>query len=160
MADFVTHYNEVRLRSALGYVTPVDKLAGRDTEILAATASSRPLARSDSDEVVEATEHAGEVSGTHGAHVTLTPAVQSDLTWTEDKASVKDLSRTAPRAETEGRAVVRLPGSQLRCPRARPPGGSRSVRSGRAATSSRERAERPRFGPLAKWIRQQVPLGY
>jgi len=31
--DFVIHYNEVRLHSALGYVTPVDKLAGRDTEI-------------------------------------------------------------------------------------------------------------------------------
>ena len=39
--------------------------------------------------------------------MTLTRAVQCDLTWTEDKASVKDLSRTAPRAETEGRAVAR-----------------------------------------------------
>jgi putative transposase len=34
--DFVTHYNQVRLHSAIGYLTPADKLAGRDQEILAA----------------------------------------------------------------------------------------------------------------------------
>jgi hypothetical protein len=43
---------------------------------------------------------------THGAHVTLTRAVQCDSTWTEDRAPVKDLSRAAPGAETEGRAVA------------------------------------------------------
>jgi transposase InsO family protein len=31
--EFVVHYNEVRLHSAIGYVTPADKLAGRDTGI-------------------------------------------------------------------------------------------------------------------------------
>jgi len=31
--DFVTHYNEVRLHSGLGYITPVDKLAGREKQI-------------------------------------------------------------------------------------------------------------------------------
>ena len=30
------HYNHVRLHSAIGYVTPADKLAGRDAEIFAA----------------------------------------------------------------------------------------------------------------------------
>ena len=30
VTDFVAHYNEVRLHSAIGYVTPADKLAGRD----------------------------------------------------------------------------------------------------------------------------------
>jgi putative transposase len=30
---FVTHYNGVRLHSAIGYVTPVDMLSGRDTTI-------------------------------------------------------------------------------------------------------------------------------
>lgn len=34
IARFVIHYNTVRLQSALGYVAPYDKLAGRDTEIL------------------------------------------------------------------------------------------------------------------------------
>ena len=32
---FVAHYNEVRLHSALGYITPTDKLAGREEEIWA-----------------------------------------------------------------------------------------------------------------------------
>jgi putative transposase len=33
--EFVVHYNGVRLHSAIGYVAPADKLAGRDREILA-----------------------------------------------------------------------------------------------------------------------------
>src|SRR5690349_17582206 len=33
VAEFVEHYNEVRLHSAIGYVTPADKLAGRDRAI-------------------------------------------------------------------------------------------------------------------------------
>jgi len=35
VADYVKYYNEVRLHGALGYVTPVDKLAGLDKEIFA-----------------------------------------------------------------------------------------------------------------------------
>jgi putative transposase len=33
VSDYVTHYNTVRLHSAVGYVTPKDKLDGRDKEI-------------------------------------------------------------------------------------------------------------------------------
>jgi putative transposase len=33
--DYVAHYNNVRLHSAIGYVTPKNKLEGRDKEILA-----------------------------------------------------------------------------------------------------------------------------
>jgi transposase InsO family protein len=36
VAKFVEHYNTVRLHSAIGYVTPQDKLQGRDKEIWAA----------------------------------------------------------------------------------------------------------------------------
>ena len=36
VGDFVEHYNKVRLHSALGYVTPQDRLEGRHTEIYAA----------------------------------------------------------------------------------------------------------------------------
>jgi putative transposase len=36
VSDFVAHYNNVRLHSAIGYVTPKDKLDGRDKEIHAA----------------------------------------------------------------------------------------------------------------------------
>jgi len=35
VTDYVIHYNTVRLHSAIGYITPHDKLAGRDKEILA-----------------------------------------------------------------------------------------------------------------------------
>ncbi len=33
VSDFVEHYNTVRLHSAIGYVTPADKLAGREQDI-------------------------------------------------------------------------------------------------------------------------------
>ena len=36
VAEFVEHYNTVRLHSALGYVTPQDRLEGRHQEIYAA----------------------------------------------------------------------------------------------------------------------------
>jgi hypothetical protein len=36
VADYVVHYNTVRLHSAIGYITPRDKLIGRDPEIFAA----------------------------------------------------------------------------------------------------------------------------
>ena len=35
VTEFVEHYNNVRLHGALGYVTPADKLAGRETAIFA-----------------------------------------------------------------------------------------------------------------------------
>ena len=42
---YVEHYNEVRLHSAIGYVAPADKLAGRETEIFAARDSKLAEAR-------------------------------------------------------------------------------------------------------------------
>ncbi|MFH1110102.1 MAG: IS3 family transposase [Planctomycetota bacterium] len=35
VGEYVTHYNEVHLHSAIGYVTPKDKLEGREAEIFA-----------------------------------------------------------------------------------------------------------------------------
>ena len=46
VGDFVKHYNEVRLPSALGYVTPHDMLAGRAKEIHANRDSKLEAARS------------------------------------------------------------------------------------------------------------------
>jgi len=34
VTEFVAHYNDVRLHSAIGYVAPADKLSGRDRAIL------------------------------------------------------------------------------------------------------------------------------
>jgi len=36
VADFVVYYNTRRLHNALGYITPKDKLEGRENEIFAA----------------------------------------------------------------------------------------------------------------------------
>src|SRR5690348_2986994 len=53
VAEFVAHYNTVRLHSAIGYVTPADKLAGRAEHIWAArrrklaAASARRRAQAD-----------------------------------------------------------------------------------------------------------------
>ena len=33
MAGYVEHYNDIRLNSAIGYITPKDMLAGRQQEI-------------------------------------------------------------------------------------------------------------------------------
>lgn len=40
-----THYNEVRLHSALGYITPHDMLAGRDAGIFASRDAKLEAAR-------------------------------------------------------------------------------------------------------------------
>jgi transposase InsO family protein len=45
VAHFVRHYNEVRLHSAIQYITPADKLAGRAEAILAARDAKLAAAR-------------------------------------------------------------------------------------------------------------------
>lgn len=45
VARYVEHYNQVRLHSALGYVSPADKLAGREQEIFAARDAKLEAAR-------------------------------------------------------------------------------------------------------------------
>jgi transposase InsO family protein len=45
VAEYVTHYNTVRLHSAIGYVTPADKLAGKEQEIWASRDAKLAAAR-------------------------------------------------------------------------------------------------------------------
>jgi len=45
LEKFVEYYNQVRLHSALGYITPADKLAGREKEICAARDAKLEAAR-------------------------------------------------------------------------------------------------------------------
>ena len=44
-ADFVAHYDDVRLHSAIGYVTPADKLAGRDPQAMRRASEDEPPGR-------------------------------------------------------------------------------------------------------------------
>jgi hypothetical protein len=84
--QFVQHYNHVRLHSAIGYVTPADKLAGREGEIFAARDSKLEAAR-------ERRRHARQLasSGTDG--------LQHQTTWAEDRAT----QRCDPSADPGGR---------------------------------------------------------
>jgi putative transposase len=45
VADYIAHYNTVRLHSAIGYITPADKLAGREEEIFKARDQKLEAAR-------------------------------------------------------------------------------------------------------------------
>ena len=45
MARYVEHYNTVRLHSAIGYITPADKLAGNAEDIIKAREEKLAAAR-------------------------------------------------------------------------------------------------------------------
>jgi putative transposase len=57
--NYVRRYNEVRLHSALGYVTPADKLAARDRTIFAERDRKLEAARERRRKVREAARQAG-----------------------------------------------------------------------------------------------------
>ena len=56
---YVRHYNEVRLHNAIGYLTPADKLAGRDLEIFAERDRKLEAAREQRRIARETTRQAG-----------------------------------------------------------------------------------------------------
>jgi hypothetical protein len=45
VGDYIHHYNNVRLNSAIGYIAPIDKLNGRSEEIFRARDLKLELAR-------------------------------------------------------------------------------------------------------------------
>jgi putative transposase len=59
LGNYVRHYNEVHLHSALGYVTPADKLAARDRTIFAERDRKLETARQQRRKAREATPQAG-----------------------------------------------------------------------------------------------------
>jgi putative transposase len=71
VADFVAHYNEVRLHSAIGYVTPADRLAGQHTAIFEARDRKLVEARQRRQQLREARHEARECQPT----VTARPAI-------------------------------------------------------------------------------------
>jgi transposase InsO family protein len=71
--SFVEHYNHVRLHSAIGYVTPADKLAGREAEIFDERDRKLEAAR-------ERRRQARQLAAA-GAD-----ALQHQTTWAEDRA--------------------------------------------------------------------------
>jgi len=79
VANFVTHYNEVRLHSALGYVTPATKLAGREQEVFdgrdAKLVAARQHRQQHRAETVRQAEHRRTSS-----------ACYTENAWPEDRA--------------------------------------------------------------------------
>jgi putative transposase len=59
VANYVRHYNEVRLHSALGYVTPANNLAGRERVIFAERDRKLETARGRRRKAREASRQAG-----------------------------------------------------------------------------------------------------
>jgi hypothetical protein len=74
VADYVRHYNNVRLHSAIGYVTPNDKLEGRDTAIFAERDRKLAEARECRKQLRQAEHQRKECQPT----VTARPAIDFD----------------------------------------------------------------------------------
>jgi putative transposase len=74
VADFVAHYNEVRLHSAIGYVTPADRLAGRHTALFEARDRKLVEARQRRKQLRQAKHEAQQCQPT----VTDRPAIDFD----------------------------------------------------------------------------------
>lgn len=90
---YVEHYNDVRLHSAIGYVTPRDRLEGRHEEIWQTRDRKLAAARARRKEQRQ--------TATATAH-----AVQSNVTGAEDRATLGSDPSADPGARTEGRATA------------------------------------------------------
>jgi putative transposase len=81
--NFVEHYNYVRLHSAIGYVTPADKLAGREAEIFAARDKKLEAAR-------DRRRQARQLATTDA------DILQQRTTWAEDRAMLRSNPSAVP----------------------------------------------------------------
>jgi len=94
---WVEHYNQVRLHSALGYVTPADKLAGREAAIFAQRDRKLEAARAQR----QAQRHSS------AARLPCPPErARMKMTWAEDRAPVGTDPSAAPGVVSEDRAAA------------------------------------------------------
>ena len=93
IAGYVEHYNHQRLHSAIGYVTPADKLAGREAEIFA-----------ERDRKLEAARERRRQ--TRQLAATAADALQHPMNWAEDRATQRCDPSAVPGAESEGWAAT------------------------------------------------------
>jgi hypothetical protein len=96
---FVEHYNHVRLHSAIGYVTPADKLAGREKAIFAERDRKLEAARE---------RRRGAPSGSRQLATTHANRLQHQTTWAVDRA----MQRCNPSADP-GVGVKRCAGPPI-----------------------------------------------
>lgn len=81
VGDFVSHYNDVRLHAAIGYVTPRDKLLGREREIFAQR-----------DRKLEEARHRRQQQRAHKGSYT-------EPAWPEDRALLASIPSAEPGPE-------------------------------------------------------------
>ena len=104
VTGYVQQYNDVRLHSAIGYLTPLDKLLGREKEIFAAR--DRKL------------EEARERRRQNRARQTADDACYTSDTWTEDRALLgsNPSADPGPEARMGGTMPPHLPPISLLAP--------------------------------------------
>ncbi len=117
VADFVAHYNDVRLHSALGYVTPATKLAGREQEVFAERdaklAAARQRRQQQRAEKVHRAECQGESSPCYTGNA-----------WSEDRAMLGSNPSAEPGPKTKIEAAHSSPPSSsflAQCEKPKPP---------------------------------------
>jgi putative transposase len=82
VAQFVEHYNHTRLHSALGYVTPADRLAGRQAAIFAARDQKLAAAR----DRRTARRKGQSLNGEHAQHIACEKGTQREASGVQGAA--------------------------------------------------------------------------
>ena len=94
VTNYVAQYNEVRLHSALGYVTPIDKLYGREKAIFEERDRKLQVAR-------ERRARNRERMNEEEQRPTQTDACYTLDAWTEDRATVETDPSAVPGPEAK-----------------------------------------------------------
>jgi putative transposase len=96
VANFVTHYNEVRLHSALGYVPPATKLDGREQEVFDGRDAKLAAARQHRQQ-----QRAETVC--HAEHRRTSSACYTENAWPEDRALLgsNPIAESGPKTKIE-----------------------------------------------------------
>jgi transposase InsO family protein len=89
VAQFVEHYNQRRLHSAIGYVSPADKLAGREQAIFTERDRKLETARA---RRADARRQAAHCPADHNP-------LQQSVAWAEDRATLRSDPSADPGAE-------------------------------------------------------------
>ena len=98
VSQFVEHYNEVRLHSALGYVTPATKLAGKEKELFAQRDAKLAAARQRRQQ--QRAETARRAQQERAA-----AACYNDNAWPEDRALLGSNPSAVPGPKPKSKAV-------------------------------------------------------